>query len=181
LKIRAHVNEVGYSAAEKDEMLAELCEQLGIDWEAFLASRMLQLMSPEEFSTLDRRSVDVQLHTHRHRTPREEALFVREIDDNIAALSAMGFPPEGRLHFCYPSGDADPLFYPWLESRGIQSATTCEPQIVTPNTYRLRLPRVIDTMGMTDVEFRGWASGVSSFLPRRSRSWRADLQPSGAI
>jgi hypothetical protein len=156
-------------------MLAELCTAVGIDWDSFVASRMLQLMSPQELAALDPRCVDVQLHTHRHRTPREKGLFMREIDDNIAALAAMGFAPEYRQHFCYPSGDADPLFYPWLESRGIQSATTCEPQIVTRNTYRLALPRVVDNMGTTEAEFRGWATGVSSFLPRRPHPATIDV------
>ena len=167
LAIRAHANSAGYSALEKDAILAELAHQIGLDWDAFVSSRMLQLMSPDEFNALDRRLVSVQLHSHRHRTPRNERLFVREIDDNIDALVAMGFSRTGRRHFCYPSGDADPVFYPWLEARGIVSATTCEPRFATRDTHPLDLPRVIDTMAMTDVEFRAWTAGVSAFIPRR--------------
>ena len=167
LAIRAHANSAGYSALEKDAMLAELAHQIGLDWDAFLSSRMLQLMSPNELSALDRRLVSVQLHSHRHRTPRNEPLFMREIDDNIDALAAMGFPRTGRRHFCYPSGDADPMFYPWLEARGIVSATTCEPRLATRDTHPLDLPRVIDTMALADVEFRAWTAGVSAFIPRR--------------
>jgi len=167
LAIRARVNSIGHAAIAKDAMLAELAEQVGVDWEAFVSTRMLQLMSPDELSSLDQSLVSVQLHSHRHRTPRDEALFLRELDDNIDALAAMGFPRAGRRHFCYPSGDADPLFYPWLRARGIVSATTCEPRLATRRTHPLDLPRVIDTMAMTDTEFRAWTAGASAFVPHR--------------
>lgn len=174
LSIRSHVNSAGYSAAEKDAMLSELSHQVDVDWEAFLESRMLQLMSPKELATLNRQYVDVQLHTHRHRTPRDDVLFTRELDDNIAALESMGFPREGRRHFCYPSGDADPQFYSPLRARGITTATTCEPQIATRRTHPLNVPRVVDTMAMTETEFRGWLSGVTSLLVRRWKTAESD-------
>ena len=167
LAVRAHVNELGFSAVEKDDMLAALARQLGVDWDDFLDRRMLQSMSPAEISALDPRLVDVQLHTHRHRSPRDEALFMRELDDNIAALDAMGLPPRERTHFCYPSGDADPVFYPWLRARAITSATTCQPGIAHRDSHLLDLPRVIDTMAMTETEFHGWVTGASAFLPKR--------------
>jgi hypothetical protein len=170
-RIRAHVNDTRYSAAEKDEMLVELSAQVGIDWQSFVESRMLQLMSPGEIASLDRRYVDVQLHTHRHRTPRDYALFMRELDDNITALESMGFPRDGRRHFCYPSGDADPLFYPRLEARGIATATTCEPKMASATTHRLSVPRVVDTAEMTETEFRGWLCGVTAMV---SRPWRSN-------
>jgi hypothetical protein len=159
---------------EKDEMLAQLSTQVDVDWQAFLESRMLQLMSPAEIASLDERYVDVQLHTHRHRTPRDPTLFMRELDDNIAALESMGFPRAGRRHFCYPSGDSDPLFYPRLEARGIATATTCEPQMVTSSTHRLNVPRVVDTMAMTATEFRGWVTGVTALVPRRWKGEESD-------
>jgi len=176
LRMRAHVYTLGFSAVEKDQILAELAEQVGVDWDEFLASRSLQLMSPAELSSLDTKLVDVQLHTHRHRTPRSEAMFAREVKDNIDALAAMGFPPSGRRHFCYPSGDADPAFFPWLEAMGIESATTCEPAYVTRATPRLNLPRVVDTMAVTDVEFRAWITGFARLLPRRRYRRHSDLE-----
>ena len=176
LNMRAHVYTLGFSAVEKDQMLAELAEQVGLDWDDFLASRSLQLMSPTELSTLDTNLVDVQLHTHRHRTPRSEPMFAREVNDNIDALAAMGFPRAGRRHFCYPSGDADPAFFPWLEALGIESATTCEPAYVTRKTPRLNLPRVVDTMAVTDVEFRAWITGVARLLPRRRYRRHSDVE-----
>jgi hypothetical protein len=30
------------------------------------------------------------------------------------------------------------------------------------------LPRLIDTMGMSELEFRAWLAGTASFLPQRA-------------
>ena len=157
----------GYSAYEKNESLRSLCLALGIDWTAFVASRINQLMRPAELSSLDHRWVSVQLHTHRHRTPRDETLFNKEINDNLAALERMGCVRSGLRHFCYPSGDTDPMFPPLLHSLGVRTATTCEVGLANSSSSRLLLPRVIDTMGMSETEFRGWLSGIAGLLPRR--------------
>ena len=168
-RIRDNAVSRGYSAAEKDELLRELCTRLKLDWEAFVASRIDQLMTPAEIRSLDPRVADVQLHTHRHRTPRDEALFGRELDDNIAALEQIGLSRSGLRHFCYPSGDVDPMFLPWLRDRGIATATTCETRLATSRSDPLLLPRLIDTVGLTVTEFRAWLSGAAAVVPRRRR------------
>ncbi|HXW05786.1 MAG TPA: polysaccharide deacetylase family protein [Vicinamibacterales bacterium] len=165
--IRAHLNARRLNGPQKDLLLRRLCEGLGFDWGAFLASRMYQLMTPEELRSLDAGLVDLQLHTHRHRTPRDQPLFLREVDDNIAELESVGRARSELRHFCYPSGDVDPMFFPWLRSRGVVTATTCDPQLASGRSDPLRLPRVIDTMETTDVEFRSWLSGLSGFVPQR--------------
>ena len=157
----------GYSADEKNQLLRDLCIGLGLDWKAFVESRVDQLMTGSEISSLDRDRVDVQLHTHRHRTPRDETLFIREIDDNISALEEMGIARSRLTHFCYPSGDFDPVFVPWLRARGIQTATTCRSLIATSSSDALCLPRAIDTMSVSETEFRAWLTGAAVFLPRR--------------
>lgn len=169
LRIRAHASEIGFSAEEKNELARALSADVGVDWDELVAGRLLQLMTPDEVASLSREHVDVQLHTHRHRTPRDRALFERELDDNRAALADMGWSPKERQHFCYPSGDYDQRFFPWLREKAVVSATTCTPRIATRACDPLLLPRVIDTMAMTDVEFHGWLSGISDLLPRRRR------------
>ena len=165
----------GYSGGEKHALLQSLCTALGLDWDDFVASRIDQLMTPSELRSLDRRYVDVQLHTHRHRTPRDEPLFTRELDDNVAALESFGLARSKLQHFCYPSGDVDRVFLPWLRSRGIATATTCEPGLAHADCDPLLLPRVIDTMGMTEIEFRAWVSGAAEVLPRRSSKVTATM------
>jgi peptidoglycan/xylan/chitin deacetylase (PgdA/CDA1 family) len=170
--IKAYARERQLSAEAKNELLRELCARLEIDWEAFIASRINQLMTPAELRSLDPRIASVQLHTHRHRTPRDERLFCQEIDDNLAALAEIGIPRAGLRHFCYPSGDFDPMFFPWLHSRGVVTATTCETRLAAAATNPLRLPRLIDTMGMPDSEFRAWLTGAADLLPRRGSAVR---------
>ena len=46
--------------------------------------------TPEQVSEIVRGGIDVQLHTHRHRTPSDAALFKREIEDNRRELQAVG-------------------------------------------------------------------------------------------
>jgi len=56
----------------KNELLGALARWLGIDLDTFLASGLLQLMTPEQVLGLPRDLIDIELHTHRHRTPRDE-------------------------------------------------------------------------------------------------------------
>ena len=175
LRMRRHVNELGLSASDKDHLLGVLCKQVGMDWTTFVGSRMLQLMSLSQLRSLDRALIDVQLHTHRHRTPRDKELFVREIEDNVRALESAGFQRHELRHFCYPSGDADPMFMPWLEGIGMLSATTCEPAYATSSISRWNLPRVVDSMEMTNTEFRAWISGARGLLPRRTHTVQTDV------
>ncbi len=154
------------SGNAKDELLRELAVRIGIDYDALCARRMFHLVTADEARQLARAGVDIQLHTHRHRTSRERDLFWREIDENRAAIAAI--TPESTSHFCYPGGFYLPEFPEWLRERGVVSATTCEPGLTAPGTDQLLLPRLVDHTGLTEDEFRGWVSGVASWLPQRS-------------
>jgi peptidoglycan/xylan/chitin deacetylase (PgdA/CDA1 family) len=156
----------GWSADAKHEWLGRLACRLGLDWAAFLRSRLLGLMHPEEIGALDPTLVDVQLHTHRHRVPEERGLFLREIHENREALVKCGLDPTHLVHFCYPSGDYQPTFLPWLAEAGMFSAVTCVPGLASSRDDRLLLPRFIDTGTTSEVEFEGWTSGLRQFLRR---------------
>ena len=153
------------SAEEKDALLANLAANIDVDYQTLLARRIMQNLTPAEVSELARAGIDVQLHTHRHRTPKDHALFIREIEDNRKSIQDM----TGKVaaHFCYPSGEYDPMFLPWLKESGIVSATTCEPGFASQRADRLLLPRVLDNPALSPIEFEGWLSGVSAALPRR--------------
>jgi peptidoglycan/xylan/chitin deacetylase (PgdA/CDA1 family) len=109
--------------------------------------------------------VDIQLHTHRHRTPKDRSLFLREIEDNRKSIQAM--TNVSATHFCYPSGVYDEAFLPWLEEAGVVSATTCDTGFASRGSHPLLLPRLLDVSGLSDLEFEGWLTGVSAALPRR--------------
>jgi len=82
--------------------------------------------------------MDVQLHTHRHRSYRKRELFMAELEENRARiLAATGHRAE---HFCYPSGASLPVFAEWLSACGVRSGTTTEPGLVSRATNPWFLP-----------------------------------------
>lgn len=154
------------SALQKDGLLRELCVRTGIDYDAFCAKRLFHLMTPHEVAEIAAGGVDIQLHTHRHRTSVNRDLFLREIDENRAKIEQSTL--RGANHFCYPGGFHLPEFQEWLRARDIASATTCKPDLASRDMNRMLLPRVVDHTELTDAEFRAWFTGVAAWLPRRS-------------
>lgn len=152
----------------KDQALEQLAAQFDLDLGGMRQRRQLQLMTPSEISSLPSDLVQVELHTHRHRTPMEATLFRRELDENAAIIQDL----TGRVprHFCYPSGRVRRETLPWLRDAGVLSATTCIPGLSSPTREPLLLPRLIDTMHTPIETFAGWVTGVSAFLPNRTRT-----------
>ena len=161
-----------WSAEDKHICLGEIASAVGEDWGQLQRDRVFGLMTPTEIRELDPEVADVQLHTHRHRMPRDREKFLRELRDNRSALAACGLDPARLVHFCYPSGVHDPAFLPWLRDAGVVSATTCDPGLASQRDHQLLLPRIIDTANTPDVEFASWASGLRAFLNRRTLGWR---------
>ena len=166
LRIWQYADAEKMSVLAKNHLVERLALQLGVDFQRSLDQRIIHLMNPRELAQLAQDGVDIQLHTHRHRTPRDRTLFLREIEDNRNFLRQVA--PLSLNQFCYPSGDYDMRFLPWLESVGVESAVTCDPGFVEKTTNPLILPRLIDTSSLSSTEFRGWLCGLSQFLPRRS-------------
>ena len=157
--------------AEKNQIAEELARNIGVDYQALVASRVLQLMNPAEIEHLAKEGVDFQLHTHRHRTPMDEALFRREIRDNRQRIQSI-IGSKSLTHFCYPSGLYELEFLPWLQAEGIVSGTTCDPGLATGGNNPLLLPRFVDTSQSTELEFEGWLSGAAELIPRRGNRIR---------
>ena len=160
-----HAETAGLTAAEKDDLARHVALAVGVDYDDLARRRILRLLTPNEVTTLSAAGIDFQLHTHRHRTPVDQRAFTREIDDNRRSLMTM----TGRTanHFCYPSGVYEPEFFQWLKESGVISATTCDTGIASPTTDPLLLPRLIDTMNLSAVEFESWITGAGAFLPLR--------------
>ena len=155
------------TASDKDAVTRDLAARLGLDYDSLLQTRVLTLMRPDEVRRLAAEGLDVQLHTHLHRTPEDPERFVRDVLENRRRIEAM----TGRRaeHFCYPSGMYRMAYLPPLEREGIASATTCDPGMASPSSDRLLLPRFIDTSLTTEVEFEAWVTGMASCLPRRTK------------
>jgi peptidoglycan/xylan/chitin deacetylase (PgdA/CDA1 family) len=142
----------------KDDLARHFAGHLGIDYEDILQSRLFQLVTPEEASLASRSGADIQLHTHRHRTPRDQALFAREIRDNRDRIRE--YTGREATHFCYPCGDYAAEFLPWLRELSVKSATTCQAGFASPRSEPLLLPRLLDDDRVTPVEFESWLCGV---------------------
>ena len=139
---------------------------LGVDDSLTIRKALEIVLKPAGYQLeLAADGADIQLHTHRHRTPLDRELFLREIEDNRQSIQAM--TGLRASHFCYPSGVYDQRFLPWLEEAGIVSATTCETGFAARTSHPLLLPRFVDNAALSSIEFEGWLSGVSAALPRR--------------
>ena len=150
---------------EKNEIAGRLAQALGIDYAALTAKRILQLMNAGEIAEVAKASVDIQLHTHRHRTPDDESIFRREIDDNRQRVESL--TNKSAQHFCYPSGVYRQEFISWLEKDGVLSATTCDAGLVHAGDNPFLLARFVDTTARTQLEFESWVSGVGALIALR--------------
>ena len=158
------------STDRKNDLAAELARSLGIDYDELIRKRIAQLMSPEEIAELAAAGINFELHTHRHRTPRDRTLFEKEIVDNRNALEAI---TKTRVsHFCYPSGDYDLVFLPWLAELGVASATTGDPGLASTASNPLLLPRFIDTTAQTELEFESWLTGIGELISAKAQTAR---------
>ena len=164
--IRQHCIKRGLTGRDKDDVLLETATRLGFDYKDMLRRRLLHLMSPDEVAALPRELVDVQLHTHRHRVPTDAGAFEQEIVENRTIIASLT-SARAATHFCYPSGVTHPSFPERLGRLGVKSATTCFPGLASAATKPMMLPRLIDTVATSALEFESWLSGVSALLPRR--------------
>ncbi len=150
------------SADEKHELLRALAERVRIDFDDLVDARLLQIMTPAEVQQLDAR-VSIQLHTHRHRTPRDAPQFAQELIDNAQAIHVSR--PTARLnHFCYPSGDYVTEYAAWLRDANVEWATTCDPGFASTGADPYFLPRFIDSEVVSEAAFSAWVSGLSRFF-----------------
>lgn len=156
----------GLTGLQKDELAKRIAGQMEVDWDELTASRILQLMSWQEIQDLARRGIDFQLHTHRHFTPQEEAPFLRELNDNSERLTKhLNYQ---ATHFCYPCGVHYTNYPHWLRQWGATSAVLCDRGLAQRQDDVMLIPRLLDTMQLTPLEFDCWLSGLAHYLPQRS-------------
>jgi peptidoglycan/xylan/chitin deacetylase (PgdA/CDA1 family) len=166
--LHAYATREQMSAEEKNDLVARLAGMLGVDYAAIVERGTLQIMTPDMVRALPADLVDVQLHTHRHRTPRDHALFVREIHDNARLIRELRGSANPLEQFCYPSGDYAGEFFDWLRECDVRYATTCVPDLASRDSDPMLVPRFIDTMLQSDTVFEAWTSGVAALLPRKA-------------
>jgi peptidoglycan/xylan/chitin deacetylase (PgdA/CDA1 family) len=142
----------------KNEIARKLAKKFGIDFDEILRERLFQILSPEEVSHVARSGINVELHTHRHRTPQQRNLFITEVEENRRQIRAMtGTDPK---HFCYPSGDYKPEFFSWLSECGVESAATCDTGLALADCDSMKLPRVLDVNSLAPLRFESIVAGL---------------------
>lgn len=137
---------------------------LAVDFDELVASRRLSLMTEAEVTDLANQGFDIQLHTHRHRLPRDSAQAQRELRENRAALERLAGRPLN--HLCYPSGEWSRELWPVLAAEGVTTATTCDPGRNYATTPLLGLKRFLDFQTIPPIVFEAEVSGFSELLRR---------------
>lgn len=165
-QIDAHAQQKNLSGKQKDELAAQIAGLVEFDYQAFLHRRLMQLMNPGEVTEVSTCGIDIQLHTHRHRTPLDRTRFIAEIAENRRIIHDLASSSDAA-HFCYPSGAVHPDFVSWLRDAGVQSATTCKQGFSSCKTNPLLLPRLLDQYRISDNEFEAWITGFAVFMPKR--------------
>jgi len=146
----------------RQEILLNIAKQLGV---SLLSNNQLMFRSldAQELQSLQQSNVDIQLHTHRHCSPQNEQGFKREISENIDYLNRLALK-EKLQHFCYPSGEYYLPQLPWLTETGVVTATTVFSGMLTPETDRLQIPRLLDGEDVHQLEFEAELCGFTTLL-----------------
>jgi peptidoglycan/xylan/chitin deacetylase (PgdA/CDA1 family) len=150
---------------KKNEIATRLAKVLGTDYEALARKRTLQLMNAGEIREIASSGIDIQLHTHRHRTPDDEPSFRREVAENRDRIEIL--TGKRATHFCYPGGVCRKEFGDWLGKEEVQSAATCDAGLAERQTNQFLLPRFVDSSTRTRLEFESWLAGVGARLAVR--------------
>jgi peptidoglycan/xylan/chitin deacetylase (PgdA/CDA1 family) len=150
---------------------------LSIDGDAFDGlARAFRLMNPDQVRDAADRGIDIQLHTHTHRMHGHvPELVAAEIELNRQRLATMlDRSPDSFRHFCYPSGEHDPVVFDAVNRSGVLSATTTEFGLNPASAHPLALRRILDGESLSDLEFEAMLSGfwgVVASLRRALSSW----------
>lgn len=148
-------------------ILQALGEILKVDYSQLNKDRLFNLINTEEMNQLQTLGVDIQMHTHRHTFPVDEAVSQKEIQDNKQAINPLLDEP--MTHFCYPSGVWSTRHWKVLEEENIKTATTCQTGFVDEKSPKLAWPRVLDSSRVSQIEFEAEVSGFNQLL-RMARS-----------
>lgn len=170
LAISAEIEQLR-SLSERARALRDFAARFGMKTEEWWHGRQFHVMSAAEIKEADRRGLDIQLHTHRHRSSEVDSDYLeREVADNRAALAeACGRPEHSFRHFCYPSGIVHASATAILKAAGVRSATLVNEGINPPGTSPYRLRRFLDGRSVTPAAFEAYLSGARELYRKAKR------------
>jgi peptidoglycan/xylan/chitin deacetylase (PgdA/CDA1 family) len=158
------VGEEQYNESQRAALARALAELLEVNLERIYKDRVFHVMNDEEIRATVGKGIDVQLHSHRHRFPVDEAEAEREIRDNRSVLESL--TGKSLRHFCYPSGLWSREHWHLLAKQGIRSAATCDPGLNFPGTPQFALKRLLDSEDVSQIEFEAEMAGYVELLRR---------------
>lgn len=161
-----HSKSLDLTGAAKHDLLHELAARIAVPFEPILQRRMFHVMDFDELSRLPPDIADVQLHTHTHRVPYEREAFLKEVRDNRRGLSDALGAERTFNQFCYPAGEYDLAFLPWLAECDVDIAVTCDPSLASADHHRYLLPRVGVSMLLQELELEAWLTGFRELALR---------------
>lgn len=150
------------------DLLREISLRLGFSIDKLINDKIFTLLSVDEIKELTQLGADIQLHTHSHHDYiDDEATFNIEIKTNQLHIETItGIKP---IHHCYPSGSFSRPCFNYLQSLGIETATTCIPGFCDEKSNKFALPRFLDGENIPQIVFEAEVSGVLEVL-RKCRS-----------
>ena len=154
---------------DKQQLLQQVCDVIGIDHDELMAERWFHLMNPAEVKDAVSRGITFEAHTHHHRiTHHGQESLAEEVAINSECIHELtGRVPE---HFCYPSGRYTESLWPVLERCHMVSATTTDIGLVDEQTPRYAMPRILDGQDVSELEFEAEMSGFMALLRAARRS-----------
>jgi peptidoglycan/xylan/chitin deacetylase (PgdA/CDA1 family) len=130
-------------------------------------ARALSVMTQSEVADVAARGVDVEMHTHRHELSLDADGLLRDIHVNRDLIAST----TGRVprHLCYPNGVYHASHLGHLRACGVETATTCDPDLAATSAHPLLLPRFVDCEACSQATFDAWVTGMASWIVRRTR------------
>ena len=151
------------------KLLRKIADNLEFEIDEVIDKKIFNLLSMSEVKELSKLGADIQLHTHSHHNyVDEEPAFSVEIKVNQSHIENItGIKP---MHHCYPSGRFNQLCFKYLQSLGIETATTCIPGFCDHTSHKLKLPRFLDGENIPQIVFEAEVSGVLELLRKFKRT-----------
>lgn len=165
------------SLSKRQQALRDTATRFGVTTEEWWEARQFHVMDAAEIRAADRRGLDIQLHTHRHRLGDE---LEREIVDNRDWLAAAcGRPAESFEHFCYPSGIYNDRAIEVLRRTGIKSATVVSSGCNAPGANPFMLHRFLDGRSVSQELFEAYLAGTLELYTIARSYLRGQIRSAG--
>jgi hypothetical protein len=146
----------------RKSILIELSKQLEVSL-THDGIQLFRLLNISELTQLQAFNVDIQLHTHRHCSPKDEHQLLKELADNKLWLSQIQ-APEKLKHFCFPSNEYHPEQISHLSKFGVKTAVTSNSGFYSRGDNLYLIPRILDGEDVSQIELEAELCGFMTIV-----------------